>query len=338
MNGVARGDRDRRGPAALVPALEVGGTHVSAAVIGLDVGRFLPGTRRRLPLRAGDAVEAVMDTISRCASATAAAKDATWGVAIPGPFDCAHGIGRFRGVGKFECLDGVDVGRLLLESIRPTPWRLHFLNDADAFLLGGWSSGAAAGHDRAVAVTLGTGVGSAFLDRWAIIDAGPDVPPEGRADLLRIAGRPLEETVSRRAIMTRYAMLTDRTLAPGEDVRDIAERALDGEAAARAVFGGAFESLGRALSLWLARFRATILVVGGAVANSWDLVSEPLAIGIRAADHTLLDRVAVARGQLGDDAPLIGAARHAAASRQRSQDRGIRSRPASGSSTGVPDA
>jgi glucokinase len=153
----------------------------------------------------------------------------------------------------------------------------------------------------------------------------------------RIVGRPLEESVSRRAILARYAMLTDRVLGPGEDVRDIAERARGGEAAASAVFGEAFETLGWALGPWLTRFGATVLVVGGAVTNSWDLVSEPLATGLRTADPTLPNRVAVVRGQLGNDAALIGAAQHAAASSQRSRVPDARSVWASGPSAGVSD-
>ena len=66
-------------------------------------------------------------------------------------------------------------------------------------------SGAAAGRDRAVCVTLGTGVGSSFLHDGRPVTDGPTVPPEGRAHRITVDGLPLEDVVSRRAIRARHA-------------------------------------------------------------------------------------------------------------------------------------
>src|SRR5439155_20317370 len=101
---------------------------------------------------------------------------------------------------------------------------------------------------------LGTGVGSCFLDRGTPVTTGPDVPPEGRADLLTIDGAPLEDTVSRRALLTRAGTPT------GVDVRDLAERARAGDRAAEALFADAFSALGRAMAPWARRFGASLVV------------------------------------------------------------------------------
>ncbi|MNC90661.1 hypothetical protein D3C83_67870 [compost metagenome] len=61
----------------------------------------------------------------------------------------------------------------------------------------------------------------------------------------------------------------------------------------------AFSALGKALSPWVDTFGATIVVVGGSMAGSWDLVAEPLRSG--------LGEVALVRSRLGDAAPLVGA-------------------------------
>ena len=90
-------------------------------------------------------------------------------------------------------------------ALRPSPSAVRFLNDADAFGVGEYAVGAARGHDRAVCITLGTGVGSAFLDRGRPVNSGPTVPPDGSIHLVVHDGRPIEETVSRRAIRTAYA-------------------------------------------------------------------------------------------------------------------------------------
>jgi glucokinase len=252
-----------------VPALEIGGTHVSAAL--LTPPRFA-GQVHRSPVRADGTTAQIVADLLRGAAALGPQPGARWGVAIPGPFDYAAGIGRFTGVGKFDALRGFALGEVLARELGAA--EVVFINDAHAFGIGEWRAGAARGHDRALVLTLGTGVGSCFLDGGTPVMDGPDVPPEGRADLLTVDGAPLEDTVSRRALLARAGA------APGVDVRDLAERALAGDAAVRAMFSDAFTALGRALAPWVRRFGASLVVVGGAIAASWDLVDAPLRAGL----------------------------------------------------------
>ncbi|MEU6126419.1 ROK family protein [Streptomyces sp. NPDC047123] len=234
-----------------------------------------------------------------------------WGVAVPGPFDCEKGVARFEGVGKFDDLYGIDVRAVLLDGVWPRPAETVFLNDAHAFLLGEWRAGAARGHDRCVGITLGTGVGSAFLVAGDARHDGPGIPPQGRIDLVEAAGRPLEGTVSRRAILGRY--LADHADPSGADaardldVSDVAERARAGERRARQVLDEAFTTLGVALAPRLRDFGATVLVVGGAMAGSWDLLCPALRAGLGDTPVTLRP------AGLGADAALVGAATYAAA-------------------------
>jgi glucokinase len=317
----------------LIPVLEIGGTHVTAALVSPRAAAVTTRVRRPLDAqgRAGDILGAVL----RCArSLRAAPAGARWGVAVPGPFDYAKGIALFAGVGKFEALYGVDVRAVLLDGLPGSPSDVVFRNDAHAFLAGEWTAGAARGHARAVGITLGTGVGSAFLADGVPRTTGAGVPPEGRMDLARIDGRPLEEVVSRRAILSRYGAAAGagggagRGTGSGDgmgaarergfgtaagsgsgsgsagaygdpagaygatvpaagadvDVREIAERARAGEERARRVLDRAFGALGAELGPRLAAFGATVLVVGGSMAESWDLVAPPLAAALAAGD------------------------------------------------------
>lgn len=293
------------------PALDIGGTHVSAGSVDLATDRALVDGRADALLDAAASADVILDVIAGCASAIRQMSAMVWGVAIPGPFDYAAGIARFHGVAKFEQLNGVDMRAGLIERIRPRPADVRFVNDAAAFGLGEWRAGAASGHERAVVITLGTGVGSAFLAAGSVLDADPSVPPEGRVDLLMIDGRPLEDTVSRRAILTRYARLTDDASAD-VDVRDLAERARAGDPVARQVFDGSMGALGEALAPWLSAFHATALVVGGAIAGSWDIIERPLADGLAKADPSLVTRLEVLPSRRPKDAALIGAALHSA--------------------------
>lgn len=296
----------------LRPVLEIGGTHACGGLVDLAARRIIPATRRRMPLDADSTADAIIDVIVRCATLLDAPRDLPWGVAIPGPFDYERGIALLRGQGKFEALHGMDLGKLLRERIPARPSAMAFINDANAFVLGEWIAGAAAGHERVVGITLGTGIGSAFLANGTIVEHDPRVPPEGRVDLLSYADRPLEETVSRRAI--RAAYLRQRDPADEDatiDVRDIAHRARAGDATAGRAIADAFTALGEALAPWLRAFAPSGLVVGGSMAASWDLIGGRIRAGIARVEPRLLDTLDLVTARLPDDAALLGAAWHA---------------------------
>ncbi|MFI1676147.1 ROK family protein [Streptomyces sp. NPDC020607] len=286
------------------PVLELGGTHVTAALA--DPGTATVLRRVREPVRARGSAEHVLGALVRCAGELDAPAGEVWGVAVPGPFDHDKGIARFAGVGKFDDLYGIDVRAVLLDAVWPRPAHAVFLNDAHAFLLGEWRSGAARGHERCAGITLGTGVGSAFLVAGRARHEGPGIPPQGRIDLVAAAGRPLEDTVSRRAILAHYGG-ADAPLDPDLDVSDVADRARAGERRARRVLDEAFTTLGAVLAPHLRDFEATVLVVGGAMATSWDLLRPALRAGLGDTPVTLRP------AGLGEDAALVGAAAHAAA-------------------------
>jgi glucokinase len=293
---------------AIVPVLEIGGTHVSAALIDTSLWTPVPGRSRREPLDSAGTSAAILERIARCASALGAELDSTWGVAIPGPFDYANGRGTFEGVRKFDALRGTNLRQSLLDSIQPKPNDIVFVNDAQAFALGEWHSGAAAGHRRAAAITLGTGVGSGFVADGSLVDHGPEVPPEGRVDLLTVNAGPLEESVSRRAILAGYERLRGKPNDPMLDVRDIAQLARDGDMAASEAITSALTTLGRVLAPWLELFRASVLVVGGSISGSWDLIVEPLRSGMVSARPDVLRRMTVTRAHHPEMSGQVGAA------------------------------
>ncbi|MEV1047604.1 ROK family protein [Streptomyces sp. NPDC049916] len=296
-----------------VPVLEIGGTHVTAALVDPATGLPVAGRVVRAPVSSGAGAVELLDSFAAAAHRIQAPVRADWGVALPGPFDYANGIGRFRGIGKFESLHGVDVGEELLRRL-PDARTLTFLNDADAFAIGEHLGGAAEGHDRSVCVTLGTGVGSSFLSDGRPVTEDPRVPPEGRAHRIFVDGLPLEEAVSRRAIRRRYARaagLTERAGVP--DVGAIADLARQGESAAAAAISESFRLLGRALAPWCVAFRPGVMVVGGSMAASWDLIGPALREGLaqRSGEDGpggVLAEMALCPAARPEEASLIGAA------------------------------
>ncbi len=296
-----------------VPALEIGGTHVSAALVDTSSGQRHGRTVHTAPLRSDGNAEELLSAIATCARSLmpGVSADARWGVALPGPFDYRTGVGEFTSTGKFHALAGVDLGAALRTRLGAAVGDIVFSNDAHAFGRGECQAGAARHHRRVMGITLGTGIGSVFLDNGAIVDRGPRVPPLGRADLIRVSGVPLEDLVSRNAILGRYSG------APGTgdqefDVVDIAQRARTGDREASEAFRGAFLVLGEALRPWVDSFRPSMVVVGGSIAESWDLVLPALQLGLGMAAET--GDIAIRRSSNTRQSALIGAALWAEAS------------------------
>ncbi|GAA1437278.1 ROK family protein [Microlunatus lacustris] len=277
--------------------VDVGGSHVLAALVVQDDGPVRLQSRTSAALDSSAPRE---DLLRQLAAAPAQLTAASWTVALPGPFDYAAGRGDFAGVAKFASLAGVDLRAELAARTEVPGEQVHFVNDAVAYGLGEWSR-LAVPASRFVCITLGTGVGSAWLADGEPVDTGPDVPPHGWAHLITLDGRPLEDTVSTRAIRAAHL----RRTGVDADVRTIAEAARAGDAAAAASWGTAFRALGRALAPWLQRFGAQQLVVGGAIARSWDLVEVPLVEGLGAVGVPLPE---LSPAVLQEDAPLVGAA------------------------------
>jgi glucokinase len=285
--------------------LEVGGTHVTAALVDPDGWQVRSALRRDVDAQAG-ADELIAAWAEAAASAGAQPGD-RWGVAMPDPFDYLHGIALFdAGVAKFGALHGVDVGAALRSAISPQPDSLAFVNDADAFALGEWTAGAARGARRCAGLTLGTGIGSGWLVDGVVTD--PGTPPGGRIHQMTIDGVPLEDVVSRRAIRRAYATAGGD---PALDVREIAGLARSGDGVARNVLAVAFRALGGVVARCTAAFGADVLVVGGSMSASWDLLEPWFRAGATSTGGgtTLLPGIRVAADP--DHAGLIGAAAHA---------------------------
>jgi glucokinase len=157
-----------------------------------------------------------------------------------------------------------------------------------------------------LAITLGTGVGSAFMRDGTPLTAGTSVPPEGRLDLLRIDGRPLEATLSRRALIGAYEHRAGQAQ-HADDVLDIAARARAGEPVAREVLAAAFSAFGRALAPWLVRFRPQTVVLGGSVSRAFDLFIPALAAGLDQGAAGIRRQIRITRAG-SENSALLGAA------------------------------
>jgi glucokinase len=270
-----------------VGALELGGSHVSTALVDIRSGRI--DGARRLPLEPAWPRERLLAAIADTAETLRGVPRI--GAAVPGPFDYELGVCTIRGVGKLEALYGLDLRRALAAAAGAEPSAVRFLNDAQAFVLGDALAGAARNHRRVIGLTLGTGLGSAFLADGEVVLDGHGVPPRGELYAVPFRDRAVEDFVSGRGLTARYDGRSSAV--------EIASRARAGDVGAAAAYAAFGADLAEFLDPWLRAFRPTCVVVGGSIARAWPLFAPALP-----PEALLAHRL--------DDAALIGAAHYAA--------------------------
>jgi glucokinase len=215
-------------------------------------------------------------------------------VAIPNPFDYDQGVSHMEH--KYQRLFGTDLRRGLSERLDCDARSIHFLNDADAFLMGELHQGAARGVTRAVGVTLGTGVGSAFAVDKTIVTHGAGVPKGGGVWNLPYGGGIVEDAVSTRAIQRIYEQLTGTCA----EVRDIAHLVAQ-DSHARQTFDIFGRELGRVLRHTCLLFAPDRIIIGGGISQAASLFQQ----ATEAELGPLSARLCVS--ELFDLAPLVGA-------------------------------
>jgi glucokinase len=248
----------------MIPAVELGGSHIASALVDPDT--WTTGPIRQWRIDPHGTKDALIDALVKAAEPVAGVPLC---LAMPGPFDYPGGIALYEGVAKFDALRGTDVRKALYRALAVAPSHIGFVNDAVAFAAGEWVAGAGRGAGKLVGLTLGTGVGTAWLDRGTPVYDGLSVPPDARADLLLIDGRPLEDTVSTRAILRRYGR-------PAGGVQDVVDAARAGDREARDLLLTTYTLLGETLGPWIRKFRADLVVVGGGITSAWDVIGPPL--------------------------------------------------------------
>ena len=277
-----------------VVTFDVGGSHISAGLCRLDTLSLLRTASGSL---AGiDSFESFADLIYKLGMEAAAETNlAGASLAVPGPFDLAAGISQMQH--KLEYLYGKDLRAALAERFRFTPQQIRFLNDAAAYVLGEVGGGSLRGTARSTGLTLGTGVGCAFVVNGHHVTTGAGVPPGGEIWNFPYAGATVEDLISTRAIKAAYAKQSGRE----KEVSAIAESAAT-DATSRSVFENFGSDLGSVLRDVIAPFHPERVMIGGGIARSAHLFLPAAERKIAGLNFTL------APATLGDQAPLVGAA------------------------------
>ena len=196
-------------------------------------------------------------------------------------------------------------------------------NDANVAALAEATRGAAQGYDYVIYLTISTGIGSGIIDQGRLIVGAQGLGAEAGHLMLVVDGEvtDLEGVASGTAIarQARKALRTGASsrilsLAGGEiehvTAKIVGEAASAGDALAVELIRRAGYRAGLGLVSLLHLFNPQIVVVGGGVTHTGDLLFAPMRQAVRehALDAAYYAHVPIVPAALGDDVALIGAA------------------------------
>lgn len=285
--------------------IDIGGSHITAIAVDMQNHTIIKGSRSESPVdnkaEADEILEVWAGTIRKIVDKLPVFRLRGIGFAMPGPFDYVRGICLIRGVPKYEKLYGVDVGKVISSRLGlPCDCRVRFMNDASSFAVGEAWAGKAAGYKKMMAITLGTGFGSAFIDNHIPVVEGDSVPRGGCVYHLPVGNGIADDYFSTRWFTSGYREVTGKEAA---GVKEIAAEA-GSDVVVRALFEEFGKNLGSFLSPWLIRFGAEILVIGGNISHAYHLFGQTFENALEKTKCTI--RVDIS--DLKEDAALLGSA------------------------------
>lgn len=285
---------------------DIGGSHITCALIDLEHQMILPETRVTCPVDNTASADIILgvwaEAVGEAILGIPVDELAGIGFAMPGPFDYVKGIALFERVEKYLGLYGVNVSEGIRSRLKLPPWvAVRYMNDATAFAVGEAWMGVAEGTGKSVAITLGTGFGSAFIDDGIPVVERQDTPPMGCVWHLPYKDGIADDSFSTRWFVKQYAALTGQTMPGVKEIADFARK----DPKVAALFREYGSGIGGFLGPWLNLFGAEVLAIGGNMVGASDLF-------LPAFEKALADlncKTRIAWSELKEDAALIGSAR-----------------------------
>lgn len=305
--------------------IDLGGTNVRAGAI-TSGGELI--TASELPIDAARGPEAGLETIERLIHQVvleSGREVAAIGIGSTGPIDRVHGL-----INNPYTLPGWNQ----VDIINPLRARYQvpvaFENDADAAALGEAWIGAGRGVSRLFMLTIGTGVGTAFIvDGTIYRGLGGEHPEGGHIPIdplgpacycggkgcleSLISGPAIAQRAERAARDDRQGYLAERLQAHGAfDARMVFDGARQGDAECSRIVAEIADHLARGLaSIFMLLLPDRVLLTGG-VTHSFDLLAGPLRRSLEKYNVIIpAASVDIRLADLGQKAGIFGAARAA---------------------------
>jgi glucokinase len=305
-----------------VLAADLGGTHLRYAIVD-DQGQVYfrqiqPTPRTDKP---DEIVHALIAAARECERQLVALRGtiSAVSVAVPGTVNVSQGL--VVKVPNVPALDGFQLAAALESELG---WPVLLENDANAAAIGEMWRGAGQGYNTIICVTLGTGVGGGIIldgELWRGADGsageighiGVDpfggVPcPCGSQGCLEVYASATAIVRLTREAKTRYP---GSVLQPEQNLTaaKVYQAGTEGDELALDVFRQMGVYLGIGLASLINLLNPQVIVIGGGVANGWELFEKHMHQQVIERAFPLpASSVKIVQGQCGDNAGLLGAA------------------------------
>ncbi len=281
--------RDNR----FVLACDIGGTHITAAIVDTDNWIILEDTITRQHVDSSSDAKSILQNWTDCMRACIASSKEEIreiGIAMPGPFDYEEGRALMIGQTKYDSLYQMVVTQPIKDNLSGLPiQKISYINDAAAFLQGEIFAQGLEHKDRILGITLGTGLGSAVWSKGEkAFDAALWEAP--------FRGTIFEEFLVTRWFTKRFEELTG-IQKPG--LKEILEQHGD-LSETTTLLEEYVQHLLDFLAYFSEKHEAYNFIIGGNITKAWDKI----CIGKKAA----LGAYNIELGKYQEHAAIIGAA------------------------------
>ncbi|MEI6899302.1 MAG: ROK family protein, partial [Bacteroidota bacterium] len=176
----------------------------------------------------------------------------------------------------------------------------RYINDATAFAMGETWCGAGSRFKRAVALTLGTGFGSAFLENGSPVTSGDDVPIDGCMWHLPFGDGIADDSLSVRWFIGEYEKQVGGIV---NSVEEMAKAAAN-NAEILNIFRQYGRNMGMVIRDHVRKFKADGIVLGGSISKAYPLFGSELEMQLAEIGCT----IPIVLSSLGENAAILGSA------------------------------
>jgi glucokinase len=279
-------------PSSCILTADIGGSHITTGIYNINSRTVMEESVIRFDVvskgAANDILASWGSAFKRVLGNTGISV-AGLSVAMPGPFDYEKGVSYIKGLDKYESLYGMNIKEPLAAILKLAPQMIKFRNDAESTIAGEVLMGAGKTYNKVMGVTLGTGFGSAYSENKVTkdINLGSDPFKDSIAD----------DYLSTRWFLKRHIELTGISLIGG--VKELALLAEKSDIA-RDIFKEFAINMANFLKNPVLQLKPDVLILCGNIAKASKFFLPQLIEALHPVDIKL--------AQLGENAPLIGAA------------------------------
>jgi glucokinase len=285
---------------------DIGGSHISSVLVDMETGLMVPESLSEQKVNNQASADEILSdwAIALRKTMNCASVDDLSGIgfAMPGPFDYKTGVALLKNVAKYDSLYGINVGDELKKLLNlPAEMPFRYLNDALSFAVGECWTGKASGYENVVAITLGTGFGSAFLTNGVPVIEGDRVPKMGYVYHI-----PYENGIADDYFSTRW-FIKEYFLRSGIHVSGVKEIAVSvsHDPIAMQVFEHFGKAIGQFLVPLLLNFDAQCLVIGGNISGAYPLFGPSFEKAL--AERNINVKIKIS--ELMESAAMVGSSR-----------------------------